>query len=97
MPLGDGTGPRGLGPGTGRGRGGCRGFSYSPVGFGPRGMGIFGAIIPIAAAIVRDLSNYNGLLRSFSRKLLPKKQMALGRQVNASYTVIDEEKSKGGD
>jgi hypothetical protein len=91
MPLGDGTGPRGWGPGTGRGRGGCRNFSSLPVGFGWRGMGIFGTMLPIAAAIVRDLANYNGLLRSFSRKLLPKKHTDLNRRVNASYTIIEKE------
>ncbi|MBN1306785.1 MAG: DUF5320 family protein [Chitinispirillaceae bacterium] len=94
MPLGDGTGPRGLGPGTGRGRGGCRGFSSFPAGFGRRGTGIVGAMLPIAVAIVRDLANYNGLLRSFSRKLLPKKRTDSDKRVNASYTIIEEGKSK---
>ena len=94
MPFGDGTGPLGGGPGTGRGRGRCEGFPFSRPGFGPRGVRIVGAIIPIAAAIVRDLANHNGLLRSFSRKLLPKKHTEMGRRVNASYKVIDGGKSK---
>ena len=54
-------------------------------------MGIFGTMLPIAAAIVRDLANYNGLLRSFSRNLLPKKRTDLNKRVNASYTIIEEE------
>ncbi|MFW9989847.1 MAG: DUF5320 domain-containing protein, partial [Candidatus Odinarchaeota archaeon] len=38
MPFGNGTGPRGQGPRTGRGLGYCSGYSYpgymSPFGFG---------------------------------------------------------------
>ncbi len=37
MPLGDGTGPQGLGPMTGRGRGGGRGRQPGGFGLGPDG------------------------------------------------------------
>lgn len=42
MPLGDGTGPRGKGPGTGRGMGGC-GTSGARTGNG-RSMPLFGGV-----------------------------------------------------
>jgi hypothetical protein len=68
MPLHDRTGPLGLGPGTGRGRGGC----YS--GFGCRTIvssivtrrsnWLIGIAAPLVAAVVRDLLNPSGMIRS---------------------------------
>ncbi len=42
MPLGDGTGPQGKGPGTGQGRGGCRPSAQGAG--GRRGMPLFGGV-----------------------------------------------------
>jgi hypothetical protein len=41
MPKFDKTGPRGLGPKTGRGLGSCNGFASCPMGRGGRGFGRF--------------------------------------------------------
>ncbi len=95
MPRGDGTGPFGLGPGTGRGRGWCRGFSSGWSGFGPRRMGFIGSLVPVAAAVIRDLMNSNGLLRSFSRKMLTKKEPEHEKAIDATYVVIDEDGTTG--
>jgi hypothetical protein len=64
-------------------------------GFGVRRIGFLGALIPVAAAALRDLANPNGLLRSASRKLIGRKPDDAGKPVNASYTTLDETKSKG--
>ena len=91
MPRGDGTGPFGFGPATGRGRGGCGRFSYMiRPGFLPRRMRLIGSLVPVAAAVIRDLGNANGLLRSFARKMLPQKTTEYGKPVKTSYTVVDE-------
>jgi len=55
-----------------------------------RGAGKFGVIAPIVAVIVRDLTNPNGLLRSFGRKLFTKQQAAPDKRIQASYTILDE-------
>jgi hypothetical protein len=89
MPFHDGTGPWEFGSGTGRGRGLRRGFSFMRAGFGTRRIGFLGAMIPVAAAALRDLSNPNGLLRSTCRKLISQKTNDFGKPVDASFTVID--------
>ena len=94
MPYRDGTGPFGLGPGTGRGRGWCRPFSFMRPGFGLRRIGFLGALIPVAAAALQDLANPNGLLRSASRKLIAKKLENARKPIDASYTILGETKSE---
>ncbi len=42
MPFGDGTGPRGMGPMTGRGAGFCAGFARPGFAVPPFGRGWFG-------------------------------------------------------
>ena len=88
MPNRDGTGPSGMGPGTGRGWGRCFGKA------GGRGI-FYGVLIPAVAGIVRDLMNPNGLLRTFSRKLLSNRSSVQKRgAIKADYSVIDEKKPK---
>ncbi len=96
MPRGDGTGPSGLGPGTGRGRGWCRNALFPDGRFSSKRFGFLSALIPIAGAVIRDVVNPNGLLRSFSRKLLVNKNSTQNQKrdaVEAKYTVIDEKQT----
>jgi hypothetical protein len=45
------------------------------------------------AALIRDVANHNGLLRSLGRKLLAKKNKTeYGTPVKASYAIIDEDR-----
>jgi hypothetical protein len=53
-------------------------------------MGFIGSLVPVAAAVIRDLMNSNGLLRSFTRKMLPKAQTKQGQAVDAPYTIIED-------
>jgi hypothetical protein len=92
MPFHDGTGPAGLGPKTGR-RGGGYGFGGS--GFSPRRIGFLGALVPVAVAVVRDLANPYGFLRTTGRKLIERKPDNHGKPVNASFTILEEKNSKG--
>jgi hypothetical protein len=93
MPLGDGTGPFRSGCGNRRNCGGYGLPFFSLIRFFvPRGMGILGTLIPIAGAVIRDLADSNGLLRSMGRKLLAKDPPDRGRRVNAAYTIINERK-----
>lgn len=89
MPYRDGTGPFGLGHGTGRGRGGCRTSSF----LGVRRIGFFSSLIPVAAAVLRDMANPDGLLRSFGRTLIAKKTDS-AKLLDASFTVLNETDSK---
>lgn len=95
MPGGDGTGPGGMGPGTGRGRGWCRNALFPDGRFSSKRLGFLSALVPLAVAVIRDAVNPNGLLRSFSRKLLGNRNSAQNQKrdaVEAKYTVIDEKK-----
>ena len=90
MPRGDGTGPLGQGPGTGRGRGWCRGFLFPNDRFSSMRLGFLGALVPLAGAVIRDAVNPNGLLRSFSRKLLSNKISSQKKNaIEADYDVVD--------
>ena len=66
MPLGDGTGPRGMGPMTGRAAGYCAGYPVpgymNPVpGFGyQRGRTYTGATVPYFGAIPHGVPGYTG-------------------------------------
>jgi hypothetical protein len=95
MPGGDGRGPLGLGPGTGRGKGWCK-TGIQPPGFGRtmfrgrRGW-FLGIAVPVAFAAVRDLANPQGLLRQFAHALasaMKKNQRNISHI--AEYTVIEE-------
>lgn len=92
MPRGDGTGPLGQGPGTGRGRGWCRGFLFPNDRFSSKRLGFLGALVPLVGAVIRDAINPNGLLRSVSRKLLINKKPAKNNSdaIEANYSIIDE-------
>ena len=95
MPRGDGTGPDGMGPGTGRGRGWCRRFLFPNDRFSSKRLGFLGALIPLVGAVIRDAANHDGFLRSFSRKLLSNREAARNQKraaVEAKYTIIDEKK-----
>ena len=95
MPQGDKTGPFGLGPGTGRERGPCGKSLFSRGTFSTKRFGFLYALVPVVAAVIRDAVNPNGLLRSFSRKLLDTRNAARNQKrdaVEAKYTVIDEKK-----
>jgi len=67
MPLHDGTGPLGLGPRTGRGKGRCcTGFEYKSVSYsalGRRNGWLLGIVLPLGTAILRDLLNPSGVIR----------------------------------
>ncbi len=63
MPNKDGTGPSGMGPGTGKGGGTCYGNARR------RGL-IYSVVIPAVTGIVRDLMNPNGFLRGVTLALL---------------------------
>ncbi|MBD3241019.1 MAG: hypothetical protein GF331_10575 [Chitinivibrionales bacterium] len=86
MPLGDGTGPVGLGPRTGRGRGWCR-----------RGQGralAAGVFLPMAAAVVRDLLLPDGRIRTAIRMFVAQKRHARPRrdkEISAHHEIIGEQ------
>ncbi|MFP4014169.1 MAG: DUF5320 domain-containing protein [Chitinispirillaceae bacterium] len=80
MPYGDGTGPFGLGPGTGRKRGWCA---------GGRKVAFWSLAAPVAAALVRDVMNPGGVLRGCVRQLLGgrKAEKRIGK--DAEFSVLD--------
>ena len=87
MPRGNGTGPMGFGPGTGRGKGGC------VPGTGKPGMKrvLWGAVIPFAGAVIKDIINPHGILRSLIGKLSCR-QMLSGptNKVDTTYTTLED-------
>jgi hypothetical protein len=88
MPRRDGTGPMGFGPGTGRGRGWC--FSGS----GKKGMKrvLWGAVIPLAGAVIKDITNPHGIIRSLLGKLSFRRTLSYPtKKVDASYTILNDE------
>jgi hypothetical protein len=91
MPFNDGTGPAGLGPKTGR-KGGW--YNFGGSGFSSRRIGFLGVLVLIAVAIVRDLSNPYGILRSIGKKFIERKPDNPGKPVNASFTILEERKKK---
>lgn len=81
MPGADGTGPLGLGPGTGRRRGWCgQLLSYTDRSVRRR-LGLLAVAAPVAVALVRDLTNPVGLLRSVCRRTLGNKRNRRGIRV----------------
>ncbi len=69
MPRLDGTGPFGIGPRTGRGRGRCGGFGVCVAGMRPPGRALFAFALTMAGAVIRDAMNPAGLTRSLFRAL----------------------------
>lgn len=67
MPLCDGTGPLGLGPRTGRGKGRCcTGFNYKSISYSvlSRKYGwLLGLVLPPGTVILRNLLNPSGVIR----------------------------------
>lgn len=67
MPLRDGTGPLGLGPGSGRRNDNCyAGFGYRNISrgiFHGRQGRLLSIGVPLVAAILRDLLNPSGVIR----------------------------------
>lgn len=71
MPLHDGTGPRGRGPGTGRAKGvWCRSAGYRAIPLGPvlrrKLGGMSGVAVTLAGVILRDLINPSGVIRKIA-------------------------------
>ncbi len=88
MPGGNGTGPIGFGPGTGRGKGGCL------SGKGKKGMkqALWGAVIPCAGAVIKDITNPHGIIRSLLGKLFYRRTLSYPtKKVDASYTILKDE------
>lgn len=95
MPLRDGTGPSGLGPGSGRGRGGCyTGSGYRNVSrmisYGRPGW-LLGIAVPLVAAVVRDLMNHTGVIHRMADLTLQKRSAGNIRNNvrEAECTVMD--------
>ena len=92
MPNRDGTGPAGMGPGTGRGRGRWCRFDFFTNRPGRRRVTILAEIAPLIGALVKDITNPNGVLRFLARRLLGQRKTAdRNKAINANYTVISEE------
>lgn len=67
MPGYDGTGPRGKGPGTGRGRGICTGFSALCNPKRPPGKIILSFTAAVTGVVIQDALNPDGLIRKLIR------------------------------
>jgi len=94
MPLGDGTGPAGRGPGTGRRLGRCFGGS----GFGRRAAGA-GLGMTALAYVARDLFSQDSLIRAGVKKLLGaivagRKRLPASDVIEAEFKEIEEIKEK---
>lgn len=100
MPRGDGTGPFGMGPGTGRRRGACT----PGTGFGASGRALFqgrnrwllGLAAPMVVAAIRDLVNPRGLLRQCAAAFFPGKTAPGEKRImhEAEFSVLDSNPSK---
>jgi len=92
MPNRDGTGPFGMGPGTGRGGGRWCQFDFLNNHPGRKRITVFATVVPLVGALIRDITNPDGVLRFFARKLLGQKQTTdRNKAINAKYTVISKE------
>jgi hypothetical protein len=99
MPRGNGTGPAGIGPGTGRRRGPCgNGTGFGGIGrtaFRARNPWLLGLAMPLVVAAIRDLVNPKGLLRQCATVLFPGKPRPGGKRVacDAEFSVLDSKSS----
>jgi len=64
MPRFDGTGPEGLGPGTGRGYGECGGWASHPV-----AKTLATIIIPTVGIVVNDIRKPGSIMRKIYKSL----------------------------
>jgi hypothetical protein len=100
MPSGDGTGPWGLGPGTGRGKGWCKtGFGVANFGrsaFRGKNKWLVGLAAPLVIAAIRDLASPTGFLRQLSAAFLSGKRMKGPPNIrrDAEYSVLDQPSAK---
>jgi len=105
MPLRDGTGPLGLGPGSGRGKGRCyTGFGYRSMSrtvFHGRPGWLLGIAVPLVAAVLRDLLNPSSMIcrivnLSLRQRIADNKQDIVRQAefsvMNGSAVPIDREK-----
>jgi len=92
MPRGDGTGPIGMGPRTGRKMGWCKSVFYSRDVFNVKRFGIIRSVIPVLAALIGDALNPNGIIRSIGNRHLIKQNSKNNRVIDADYTCIDEKR-----
>ena len=99
MPRRDGTGPEGLGPGTGRRRGICFGALYNKQG----NISIWRSLIlPAVGFIINDARKPDGITQSTFRGLIShlknKKQIQQDKEdkkvINADFKVVDIEKKE---
>ncbi len=83
MPFGDGTGPLGMGPMSGRKLGGCSKsrlpLSKSSIAFSVGGL------------LLNDLINEKGLIRSAYRRYLGRDKKYIS---NVEYSVLDDKNKK---
>jgi len=103
MPFGDGTGPMGFGPRRGRGRH-RRFWCNSGSGmfsFRRRDNWLLGITSSLLVALLKDLGNPRGFLRSFSSGAFPlnknsrnDKNTRIARETE--YEIIDQNDSKKG-
>lgn len=85
MPLRDGTGPLGLGLGSGRRRGGCysgsgyRSISHSA--FRERKGLLLSIAVPLVVAVLRDLFNQSGVLSRIAHAVSNKRVTENNRKI----------------
>lgn len=95
MPLRDGTGPLGFGPGSGRGKGGCyTKFGYRSMPrtiFHGRPSWLLGIAVPLVAAVLRDLLNSSSMIRRIVHlSLTPKiKNIAFRNMHDAEFNEMN--------
>jgi hypothetical protein len=100
MPSGDGTGPLGLGPKTGSGRGLCNNaiLSGTPrrAAFGGRKHWLIGLAAPIVVALIHDLANPTGILRHFPSAFLQKRAAKNPQRIrcDTEFSVLHHPPSK---
>jgi hypothetical protein len=103
MPFGNGTGPMGFGPRSGRGKGKFGGFRYNKTGFfsfrSRRNNWLFGLTSSLFLALLKDLGNPRGFLRNLTSNTFlgnkndnSKKQSRVVR--NAEYEIVEEKENK---
>lgn len=99
MPRRDGTGPEGLGPGTGRRRGPCFGVLYNKQGH----ISVWRSLIlPAVGFIINDARKPDGITQGTVRGLIShfKKRRQIQQEsedkkiINADFSVIKTEKGE---
>ena len=95
MPQKDGTGPCGMGPGTGRGWGRMNRFAFLLNKPGRRKFGLYAAAVPLVGVIIKDLQNPDGIVRLLAGKLFGfRRSLPADKRVDACYTVVDNDSMK---